>query len=53
MKIYTKGEVAEELSRCEQSDCETDNAGQLIHYTGLYKWKDGTIRDESDPDYED
>lgn len=30
-------------------DCETDNEGQLIIHTGLYRWADNSIRDSEEP----
>jgi secreted PhoX family phosphatase len=27
---------------------ETDNEGQLIIYTGIYRWKDGTYHEEAE-----
>ena len=35
------------------SDCERDNDGQFVFYTGLFQWSDGTIRDEPEPMDED
>lgn len=29
----------------------TDNEGQVVIYTGLYEWSDGTTRDEADPNW--
>lgn len=34
-------------------DIETDNKGQVIIYTGLFKWNDGKFRDRPDPDFEE
>jgi len=28
---------------------ETDNEGQVVIYTGVYQWKDGSFHDESEP----
>ena len=33
------------------ADIETDNEGQLIIYTNMYEWMDGSIRSEPDPDF--
>jgi hypothetical protein len=31
------------------SDCERDNQGQLILYTGYYEWSDGNFRMTPEP----
>lgn len=31
-------------------DLETDNEGQLIIYTSIYRWKDGTYHSEAEND---
>ena len=31
------------------NDVETDYDGQLIIYTGIYVWKDGSFHDEPEP----
>lgn len=53
--------MAKEISRTEAQrriieiaesgfeDCDTDNDGQMIIYTGIYYWRDGTLRDEPEP----
>lgn len=41
MKTFTKEEVREQHGR------------ELMVYTGIFEWNDGTFRDEPDPSYED
>lgn len=50
MTIYTKQEVKDHLVSCEYSDCARDNEGQLVFYTGIFEWEDGTFHDEPEPD---
>lgn len=41
--------VGEQVNEGELDTGTTDNEGQIIIYTGFYRWEDGTIRDEPDP----
>ena len=50
MKIYTDEELDEMLT---VGVSETDNHGQIVIYTGLFRWKDQTVRDCPDPNYDD
>jgi hypothetical protein len=49
MKTYMEEEVEEHLTHGQHTE-EEDNEGQIVFYTGLYRWKDGTVRDYVDPD---
>jgi hypothetical protein len=31
-------------------DCELDNEGQLVFYSGVYQWNDGSFHDEMEPE---
>jgi hypothetical protein len=54
MKIYTNDEVNGMLDcNLPGSSLEYDNHGQMIIYTGLFRWLDGSIRDVEDPEYDD
>lgn len=54
MRIYTKDEV-DAYTTCNSGGAalEHDNQGQLIIYTGMFQWGDGTVRDQPDPNYKD
>lgn len=48
MKRFTDEQVRAHVTAnasFEESDC----AGQIVVYTSLFKWLDGSIRDEPDP----
>jgi hypothetical protein len=40
--------IIEEVSGAHPAEMETDNEGQLIIYTGIYRWKDGSYHDEAE-----
>ena len=52
METITRSEVEEQLSHCESSACERDNQGQLVFYSGIFQWLDGSFHDVCDPSYE-
>ena len=41
--VMTYSEVQEELSHIEVDMCELDPSGQLVRFTGIYQWRDGTF----------
>ncbi len=51
MKIYTKDELKEFKFSFDQYDL--DNDGQLVFYSSIYHWSDGTFRDEEEPEASD
>jgi len=50
MSAITKEEVidaiVETVSNSSPKDFDVDNDGQLIVYTGIFLWRDGTFHDE-------
>jgi hypothetical protein len=53
MKTYTEAEVnAATDIKADGAELCHDNQGQIVLYTGLFQWKDGTVRDEPDPTYD-
>ena len=52
MKIYTDKELKKICSRLRFDDFETDLQGQVLFYTEVFLWNDGTYRDEPDPSFE-
>lgn len=50
-KTYTETEVIDNLGFApDDAQMGTDNDGQIVLYTGYYRWNDGTIRDEKEPE---
>lgn len=49
-QTYTQKQVSEiliyDVYDIKPDDLETDNEGQLIIHTGIYRWKDGSYHDE-------
>lgn len=52
MKTYTWQEVLQMIASGQCED-ETDNEGQIVIYTGVFRHNDGSIKDLPDLDYED
>lgn len=52
MTIMTHEEACEDInegsSNCDPDSLETDDDGQLVIYTGIYRWSDGTYHDEQE-----
>lgn len=49
IQIITETEFKAQFGFCPES-ADTDNDGQIVVYTGLFRWEDGTIREEPEPD---
>lgn len=54
LRTYTKEQVdhmmdLSEMHLLDSSSQEQDNHGQIILYTGIFEWEDGTFHDEPDP----
>jgi hypothetical protein len=48
METYTEEQV-KKMTDCTQGDWEHDNQGQIVIYTGIFQWEDGSYHDEPDP----
>jgi hypothetical protein len=48
MKTYTSEEVDNIIG---YGDVERDNEGQLILYTSIYAWQDGSYHDEAESSF--
>jgi hypothetical protein len=57
MRTFTIAEVqdglADLIGGMHPAEMETDNSGQLIIYTSLFRQNDGTYSDSPDPNYQD
>jgi hypothetical protein len=51
IKTFTDEEVEEVIMNQDDSTISQDENGQLVIYTGMYYWMDGTWRSEPDPSY--
>ena len=51
IKTYTEQDMLNhKLSDCQRFD---DFQGQIVAYTNLWRWKDGSIRSQPDPSWTD
>ncbi len=54
MKTYTQADVYDMTKTTSPGgSVENDNQGQLVIYTGIFRWNDDTYHDEPDPSYKD
>jgi len=51
MHTFTEAQV-DQMLNC-LGVLEHDNHGQLVIYTGIFRWHDGTFHDSVDPELED
>lgn len=51
MKIFSKEEFYKKFGT-RAADCEQDNEGQILLYTSIWRWSDGTLRDDPEPEPE-
>jgi hypothetical protein len=52
MQTYTEEQVMQ-ATNVPGGTLEHDNQGQLIVYTGIFEWNDGSYHDSVDPDRDD
>ena len=51
MQTFTEEQVDKMLSCL--GTLEHDNQGQIVIYTGVFQWRDGSFHDQEDPNLED
>ncbi len=51
MQTFTEEQV-DQMLKCSGT-LEHDNHGQLLIYTGVFQWADGSYHDEPDPNLPD
>jgi len=51
-RVYSDQEAFQQISDNLDLHGETDNQGQIVIYTGLFLWEDGTIHDEPEVNYQ-
>jgi hypothetical protein len=49
MAIIDPKDVAEYIAGLTMDDAVHDNSGQLMLYTGIFEWVDGSFHDEEEP----
>lgn len=56
MATYTIAQVQDGIidlvGGAHPGEMETDNEGQLVIYTGIYRWSDGSYHDEQEEEEE-
>ena len=49
VKIYTRQELDQHVKALvKNKSFDHDSDGQVVVYTGVFEWRDGTYRDESE-----
>lgn len=52
-RIYSDNEAAQKILDNLELEANDDGNGQIVIYTGLFRWADGTIHDEPEPKSDD